>query len=118
MQKGVWAGEKLQALLRERGMTQEQLGKAAGLRRTDINRYVRNKQRLGERNAERLAAALGIEIEELGLLPGTDGGGPPTREQLDRIEALLVEAQGRLERIEQTVGVGLPEPAPRRRGTR
>lgn len=99
MQRGVWAGEKLKELLRARNMTQEQLGRAAGLRRTDINRYVNNKQRLGERNAARIARALSVTPAELGV---TDSGfdGRISVEQMERIEALLVETHERLERIE------------------
>lgn len=99
MQRGVWAGEKLQALLRERGMTQEQLGAAAGLRRTDVNRYVRNKQRLGERNAAKLARALSVTPQELGIADGAPE--PPSLEQFERLESLLREALERLDRIER-----------------
>ncbi len=101
MQRGVWAGEKLEELLRERGMTQEQLGVLAGLRRTDVNRYVRNKQRLGVLNGRKLAEALSVTPEELGITESDNGDGPATTEQLARLEALLVEARERLERIEQ-----------------
>ena len=99
MQRGVWAGEKLQELLRERGMTQEQLGTAAGLRRTDVNRYVRNKQRLGERNGERLAAALGVTIEELGLTP--NGNNPAATEAIRRLEERVEVLQETLEAMRQ-----------------
>lgn len=71
MQKGIWAGERIEELRRHKGMTQEQLAVAAGLRRTDVNRYEKNRQRLGERNGRKIARALSVELEELGNF--TDG---------------------------------------------
>ena len=102
MQRGVWAGEKLKELLREKGMTQEQLGQLAGLRRTDVNRYVRNKQRLGVTNGEKIARALSVTPEDLGIT-NNGSGEAVTPEQLARIEGLLQEAHERLARIERAL---------------
>lgn len=102
MQRGVWAGERLKELLRDRDMTQEQLGERAGLRRTDVNRYVNNKQRLGERNGVKIAKALSVTPQELGITD-SEPSEAVTADQLQRIEKLLVETQERLVRIERQV---------------
>lgn len=92
MQRGVWAGEKLKALLKERGMTQEQLALAAGLRRTDVNRYVNDRQRLGEINARKLAEALSVTPEYLGLTESE----ATVHGRLERIEPRLDAIERRL----------------------
>ena len=107
MQRGVWAGEKLKALLAEKGMTQEQLGNAAGLRRTDVNRYVRNKQRLGETNGRRIALALEVPLEELGLTADGDGEAS-TLEAIARLERRVEALQATLEQMAQQQAQGDP----------
>ena len=45
--------------MRERGLNQEQLAERTRLPRTQVNGYVTGRLRLGRKNAERFAAALG-----------------------------------------------------------
>lgn len=103
MQKGIWAGERIEELRRQKGLTQEQLADAAGLRRTDVNRYEKNRQRLGERNGRKLARALDVELLELGdFADAADGDMRAAMDQMaGEVAAMREQLAELVRRIEQ-----------------
>jgi len=105
MQRGEWAGERLRELLRERAMTQDQLARSSGLRRTDVNRYVRNRQRLGIQNARKIARALDVTADDLGVSENAPSLNGELAELRAELRDGLEEAIRRLERIESRLPV-------------
>lgn len=58
-------GQKLRALRKERGLSQEALAEQSGLDRTYISGIERGRRNVALRNIEALASALKISIAEL-----------------------------------------------------
>lgn len=56
---------KLREIRKAKGMTQEQLAKASGIHRITISKYEAGKVDPKTENAERLAAALGVTVDDL-----------------------------------------------------
>lgn len=56
---------KLREIRKAKGMTQEQLAKASGIHRITIAKYEAGKVDPKTENAERLAAALGVTVDDL-----------------------------------------------------
>lgn len=71
-QKGVIGSmiAKLRDIRKQRGMTQEQLAKATGIHRVTIARYETQKIDPTTECAKKLAAALGVTVDELIGKPG------------------------------------------------
>jgi transcriptional regulator with XRE-family HTH domain len=90
---GVNVSATLPALLQERGLTQEQLAKITGIRRTDINALARGRLDAGPRRLAALADALDVTVFDLGA-PAAAARSEEAR-VLDRLRA-LEEADGRL----------------------
>jgi transcriptional regulator with XRE-family HTH domain len=61
------ASRPLRRLLRERGWTQDKLATETGIGRGTINAYCRGRRGLGSTNGRKIAAALGVDLSELGL---------------------------------------------------
>lgn len=91
MQKGWDASRYLPALLAARGMTQEQLGLAAGIDRGQINGYCTGRIDLGIKNARRIAAVLEVSLLELGGTAEEDDARAMTI--LDRLAEVETEAK-------------------------
>ena len=62
--------ERLRTLRRLRAMSQEELAEASGVGRATISRIERGETGAHGRTLQRLAAALGVGVEELVALPG------------------------------------------------
>ena len=58
-------GQRIRALRKERGLSQEQLAELSGLDRTYISGIERGLRNVALRNIEALAQALGVSIAEL-----------------------------------------------------
>lgn len=64
VQRGKDIGKRLRDLRKAARLTQEQLGERASMKRTEVSAHERGK-RVGDAVGARLAAALGITVEEL-----------------------------------------------------
>lgn len=69
-------GQTIRRLRKEKGLTQKQLADAAQVPRICIARYETGEHEPGMRNAGRLAAALGVTLDEL---VGDDNAIPDNR---------------------------------------
>ena len=65
--------EKLRTLRRLRAMSQEELAEASGVGRATISRIERGETGAHGRTLRKLAAALGVGVEELVAVEGNDG---------------------------------------------
>lgn len=68
MQKDEYAkafGEHLKSLLEEKGMTQRQFAKKAGLKESETSRWVNGGRYPSLRNAKKISDILGVSIDEL-----------------------------------------------------
>lgn len=74
-------------------MTQDELASKVGLAREQVNRYVTGKVTPKRRNAERIAAAVRLEVDEL-WPPG-----PVTPTELDRLRGEVAELHGKLDAV-------------------
>jgi plasmid maintenance system antidote protein VapI len=80
-------GSHLARLIQEAGLNNNSLAKLSGVRRESISRVVNDHARLGPRLAERLAAPLGVTVDELVAPQG------PTEPRLRRLERRLRELE-------------------------
>lgn len=102
----------LPPLLADRGMTQEQLAEATGLRRTDINALARGRVEAGPKRLRLIARALKVSPAELGgeTEPG-DRRARTLERRLEEAEAelartgpILTELADRVEALERRAG--------------
>jgi transcriptional regulator with XRE-family HTH domain len=100
---GWYVSEILPQLLADRGWTQEQLGDATGIARTDINLLCNGKKRLGLARARRIAAALDVTLLELGVPTASDPESNHLRARLATLEARAEELNAENERLDQLV---------------
>ena len=102
---GFFVSDTLPKLLAERGWTQERLGDATGIARTDINLLCRGKKRLGLVRARRIADALGVSLLELGAPDplATDAASHDLRDRLAALEAGLASADSERRDLVQLV---------------
>lgn len=82
---GVNLRDTLPPILQARGMTQDALADATGIRRTDINKIARGRVEVGPSRLQRIADALGVTVLELAPQVEPDERGLLF---LDRLEAL------------------------------
>ncbi len=71
MRSTEFSGERLGAIIAAQGRRQDWLADAADVHRTLLWKYVTGRARMTRRTATRLAAALGIELDELRTTPET-----------------------------------------------
>lgn len=109
---GVNLGKTLPPLLAARGLTQDQLAEATGLRRTDINALARGRIKAGAKRLGLIAEALGVSPWELGAQPsGDDARARTPLRRLEEVEAelarvgpILTELADRVEALERRAG--------------
>lgn len=63
----IFLNKTLPRLLEEKEWTQERLGEATGIRRTDINSICRGRLAVGPSRLDRIAAALEVTLFDLGV---------------------------------------------------
>lgn len=117
-------GERVRALRKIRGLTQEQLGAAASMPRTDINKIERGTLPLGTQRLERLADALDVSVLELQPEAEADPLGLTLLGRLEAAEAELARQKKRFDRFVRAASKRLAEleaaqqPQARRSGRR
>lgn len=89
MKRGHDASVVLNGLLKARGWTQEEVAEKANIGRSTITGYCTGSRSLGEKNAEKIARALGVEVSL--LLPP---------ENVDSFEAVLADLDVLRQRVE------------------
>jgi transcriptional regulator with XRE-family HTH domain len=67
MNRGPDVSATLPGLARSKGFSQRQLEEATGIGHSTMSRYWSGRGGLGEKNARRIANALGVNISDLGL---------------------------------------------------
>lgn len=75
----------------------DQLAAITGIRGSELSRYNSGKQRLGIRNAQRIADALDVTLAELGR---PENGTAGRQEELEELRAVLAETLRRVDALE------------------
>jgi transcriptional regulator with XRE-family HTH domain len=112
VQRGWDVSPLLDDLLERRGWTQERLAEVTGIGRETVNGYATGRLRIGLKNAERIAAALGVTVLELGAPEAAAGEeGLTVLQRLEEAEAelarvgpVLTAIVDRLEALERRAG--------------
>lgn len=95
VQRGVFLGDVLPALLKARGLSQKKFGDKAGIPREDINNICRGKLSVGAVRLERIATALGVDPEDLRAAASTeDAADSPPIDLAHLLAELEDEAEG------------------------
>lgn len=89
--KKAW-GRKIEKLMLAKGMRQSDLARACGLVRNPISTWINGRSYPSPLNLQKLARALGVTVADIAM-KGEEGKplGEGRKDQLDRIEHMLVE---------------------------
>lgn len=89
-------GGRIRALREARGLTQDELGDLVGVREKTISRWENGKHQAVLGNARALAAALGVDVQDItGHLPAPLGLGASE----DQVELMAIEFRGHVHEI-------------------
>jgi transcriptional regulator with XRE-family HTH domain len=111
----------LPGLLAQRGWTQERLAEETGIQRTDINSIARGRIKVGQTRLERIAAALGVSVLELGAPSGEgDDLGQTLLDRQAELEDAVLKLTKDVSRLARQVGElkRQAQPGARRESTR
>lgn len=86
---GVDLSGVLPTLLQARGMTQDELADATGIRRTDINAIARGRVKAGQGRLQRIADGLGVSVVELAPKSEPDHRALDYAARLEELEAAV-----------------------------
>ena|SRR5665213_2884742 len=104
MASGTDLSPVLDDLLRQRGWTQEQLAKASGISRNDINAMARGRLTVGPKRLGRIAAALKVSVLELGAPEGeADARGQTLLDRQQELEASVLKLTKQVNRLARQV---------------
>ena len=107
MNRGPDVSRVLPALARSKGFSQGRLEDATGIAHSTMSRYWSGRGGLGEKNARKIAAVLGVELNDLGLSEEEEAGDVLTNLRhahaaLEETVRLLTERVEALERTPAT----------------
>lgn len=84
-------GRKIERLMLDKGMSQADLSRAAGMPRNNISTYINGRSYPTPLNLHKLARALSVEPAEIAVPGALFSDQDDTASQLDRIEHMLTE---------------------------
>lgn len=103
---GVNLAETLPNLLKRKGMTQDGLADATGIRRTDINALANGRIEAGRSRLERIAGALEVSVLELGAPAAeADAAGQSLLDRQEELEGEVLRLTKQLARLTRRVAV-------------
>lgn len=91
-------GDKLRALLEEKGLTQSAFAKSVGMERSELNRTINGKRQPKPHEIEWFAEALGMSVDE--LVEGVELPGPlvRSREELQKLVQRVFAAEAEMDK--------------------